>query len=155
MRLTLVYKRTHHGDPNDQGVFGCNDCMGRVRAWPFEAVIGIGGMGSTVEPDMAGRVNWIGIGPHKFPAPPDYNGPLVMFDHFLDCNSWEVMVCDEAPNLAARMYGVNVRTTMRFNRPTQSEIEELLAWAEESPPSPALAASAQITRRRRCRSATC
>src|SRR4051812_45820013 len=43
---TLVYKRTHSGDPDPKmGVFGNHDCMGEVRAWPFDAVIGIGGVG--------------------------------------------------------------------------------------------------------------
>ena len=37
---TLIYKRTHPGDPDAKGRFGIYDCMGRVRAWDFEAVIG-------------------------------------------------------------------------------------------------------------------
>ena len=40
---TLIYKRTHPGDPDEKGRFGICDCMGRVRAWDFEAVIGVGG----------------------------------------------------------------------------------------------------------------
>jgi hypothetical protein len=40
---TLVYKRTHTGDPNTQGVFGCHDCMGQIRRRSFDAVIGVGG----------------------------------------------------------------------------------------------------------------
>jgi hypothetical protein len=43
---TLIYKRTHTGDPDPEtGVFGNNDCMGEVRCWDFDAVIGIGGIG--------------------------------------------------------------------------------------------------------------
>ena len=57
---TLIYKRTHHGDPDVSGQFGIHGCMGRVRAWDFEAVIGVGGVGP--EPRSEGldcKVNWI------------------------------------------------------------------------------------------------
>ncbi len=38
---TLIYKRTHSGDPDPEtGVFGNHDCMGRVKDWQFDAVIG-------------------------------------------------------------------------------------------------------------------
>lgn len=43
MRI-LAYKRTHTGDPDANGVFGVNDCMGRVRSLEFDAVIGVGGL---------------------------------------------------------------------------------------------------------------
>jgi hypothetical protein len=37
---TLIYKRTHSGDPDPKaGVFGCNNCMNTVRGWGFDAVI--------------------------------------------------------------------------------------------------------------------
>ena len=60
---TLIYKRTHHGDPDATGQFGIHDCMGRGRAWDFEAVIGVGGVGP--EPRSQGldcKVNWIILG---------------------------------------------------------------------------------------------
>lgn len=81
MGQTLIYKRTHTGDPNTSGVFGCHDCMGgvrgksfegKVRGCSFDAVIGVGGKrpdrGSE---DIAGRINWIGISPTRTPVPPD------------------------------------------------------------------------------------
>ena len=77
---TLIYKRTHHGDPDVTGQFGIYDCMGRVRAWNFEAVIGVGGVGA--EPTshgLDGKVNWIGIGPHRR-AVVGKRGPIVTFD---------------------------------------------------------------------------
>src|SRR6266487_386945 len=65
MRI-LVYKRTHNGDPDSNGCFGIDDCMGMVRYRPFDAVIGIGGIGSDAQANgIAGKVNWIGIGPRK------------------------------------------------------------------------------------------
>jgi len=73
---TLIYKRTHPGDPDGKGQFGIHGCMGRVRTWRFEAVIGVGGTGA--EPrshGLDGKVNWIGIGPHKMGAV-DHNSAL-------------------------------------------------------------------------------
>jgi hypothetical protein len=64
---TLIYKRTHNGDPDPEtGTFGNADCMGRVRGWNFDAVIGVGGIGREPELEgIAGKVTWVGIGPHK------------------------------------------------------------------------------------------
>ena len=45
---TLVYLRTHNGDPDEEDVFGIHDCMGQVRSWRFEAVIGVGGMSASL-----------------------------------------------------------------------------------------------------------
>ncbi len=61
---TLVYKRTHRGDPDDRQIFGIADCMGQVRGYNFDSVIGVGG--SSPDPgheDIAGRVTWIGLNP--------------------------------------------------------------------------------------------
>jgi len=82
---TLIYKRTHSGDPDPKtGVFGNNDCMGRNRGWDFGAVIGIGGMGPEPErKGIAGKLTWIGIGSHKIGEPNrSRRGPLLTFDHF-------------------------------------------------------------------------
>src|SRR3989442_10716413 len=82
---TLIYKRTHSNDPDPRtGVFGNRDCMGQVRAWDFDAVIGIGGVGD--EPRrhrIAGKLTWIGIGPQRLYDDPDRRGPQVTFRHFL------------------------------------------------------------------------
>src|SRR4051812_46355351 len=67
-RRVLIYKRTHIGDPNSQGDFGCHDCMGRIRGYTYDAVIGIGG--SSCEPrsqGIDGRITWVGVGPHQWP----------------------------------------------------------------------------------------
>ena len=79
---TLIYKRTHSGDPDPaSGVFGNANCMRSVRAWPFDAVIGIGGIGpEPTRKGIAGKLTWIGIGPHKTGDP---RRPHVTFDHFL------------------------------------------------------------------------
>ena len=55
---TLIYKRTHIGDPDATGCFGIRDCMGSVRSHDFNAVIGVGGIGREPESyGIAGKVN--------------------------------------------------------------------------------------------------
>lgn len=133
---TLVYKRTHHGDPDLAGQFGVYDCMGRVRAWNFEAVIGVGGIGSeSMSYGLDGKVNWIGIGPHKRAAA-GKRGPLVTFDRFLylgaDGPDFETL----APVLAHRIYSRNVRVVMKgFSAAEQAEVDKILALARNAPPS--------------------
>lgn len=55
----LIYKRTHTGDPCKCGVFGVHDCMGRIREWNYDAVLGIGA--KTAPKTLTGRLTWVGI----------------------------------------------------------------------------------------------
>ncbi len=64
IKRILVYKRTHNGDPDEAGVFGCNDCMGTVRDRNFDAVIGVGGISATSY-KMDRKITWIGIRPRE------------------------------------------------------------------------------------------
>ena len=83
MRI-LVYKRTHDADPDQDGYFGAYDCMGCVRNLQYDAVIGVGGVGpEAIANGISGKINWIGIGPHKSFVQ-GKRGPEVTFDHFLD-----------------------------------------------------------------------
>jgi hypothetical protein len=136
---TLVYLRTHNGDPDQEGVFGIHDCMGQVRSWGFEAVIGVGGMSAEARSwGISGRVTWIGIGPHKHDGP--YNAPLVTFKHFVYFGDDGLDFWAEAPTLARRMYrtGHHVRTVMDdLSAQEQAEVAKLLLLAEDAPPSPA------------------
>ena len=99
---TLIYKRSHDDDPGKTGQFGIYNCMGRVRTWAFEAVIGVGGRGPRPRKlGLADKVNWIGIGPRKASVPGKH-WPIVTFDHFV---SWGAAGPDFetlAPLLAAR-----------------------------------------------------
>jgi hypothetical protein len=111
---TLIYKRTHSGDPDPEtGVFGNHDCMGSVRAWKFDAVIGVGGIGS--EPTnhgIAGRLTWVGIGPKRLLGEPDQSngrGPRLRFEHFLYLGESGPLLRDQYPTLASRMYNKKVR----------------------------------------------
>ena len=134
MRI-LVYKRTHNGDPDRDGCFGIHDCMGVVRKRDFDGVIGVGGIGPEANANgIAGKVNWIGIGPHKTET--QKRGPHVTFDHFLDFGTDGPDFLDMAPTLANRMYSQNVRHVMDdLDEDEYAEVMELLKLAEHAPPS--------------------
>jgi hypothetical protein len=142
---TLIYKRTHSGDPDpNTGVFGNHDCMGEVRGRPFDAVIGIGGVGQ--EPQrhhIAGKLTWVGIGPQVV----DHigRGPELIFHHFWYRGDEGPLLQTNYPALASRMYNKNVRVLMHSpsssERPGRRvaaldrEIREILRLALDAPPS--------------------
>jgi hypothetical protein len=144
MMRTLVYKRTHTGDPDtNTGVFGNNNCMKSVRGWGFDAVIGIGGRGK--EPTLVGiacKVTWIGIGKHEASSDPHRpfvtsKHPLVTFDHFLHYGESGPLLDEIAPALAKRMlYDSNVRKAI-YTPSSEGwpEIEKILKLAADAPPS--------------------
>ena len=128
---TLVYKRTHRGDPDDSGVFGVNDCMGGVRGWDFDAVIGVGGS----HPDrghecIARKVNWVGIGPHEVGA--TARGPCLGFDFFCRFDEAGPLLEARAPELFGYMFEEkHVRVLLSQNHPQkiQADVQSLLTWA--------------------------
>jgi hypothetical protein len=133
---TLVYKRTHDGDPDRAGRFGAYDCMGSVRTRRFEAVIGVGGVGA--EPrrhGIAEKVNWIGIGPHK--TGKGRRGPVLTFDRFKWFGREGPRLAVVAPALAAHLYGRNVRSLMSFSDVEAAEVRSILDMARDAPRSPA------------------
>jgi hypothetical protein len=133
----LVYKRTHNGDPDEYGVFGVHDCMGAVRDRDFNAVIGVGGVGDEPEQfGIAGKVNWIGIGPHKFNTR-GLKRPMVTCDHFLDFGTSGQAFRSLAPTLAERIYSNNVRAVMdSLSEQEYSQADGILQLATAAPPSP-------------------
>jgi hypothetical protein len=133
---TLIYKRTHVGDTDAAGRFGINGCMGRVRAWPFEAVIGVGGVGDqATRHGIADRVTWVGLGPPKTIGG-DARGPLVTFDHFLLLDRQGPTFSRVAPHLARRIYSKNIRATMRIvTLVERREVAAILRLAELAPRS--------------------
>jgi hypothetical protein len=113
----LIYKRTHRGDPDRQGLFGNEDCMGRVRNWDFDAVIGIGGKSSWKDHEgIREKINWIGLGPKKVPSP-DRRGDCVVFEHFALYEDDGVNIKTVYPKLYEFMYG----NRKRFAMPLQLE----------------------------------
>lgn len=147
---TLIYKRTHSGDPDPaSGVFGNADCMRSVRAWPFDAVIGIGGIGpEPIRNGIAGKLTWVGIGAHKTG---DTLRPRVAFEHFLYFGDNGRSFTTLAPILAAHIYGRNVRTIMNsLSDKERAETERILRMALDAPASAALLrrANVALTKRR-------
>ena len=110
--------------------------MGKVRDRDFDAVIGVGGIGTEAEDcGIAGRINWIGIGPHKLKVR-GVKWPMLTFDHFCDfgTNGRDFRIL--APNLAERMYSNNFRQVMDDVSPVEyCEMESILRLAEAAPPS--------------------
>jgi hypothetical protein len=132
MRI-LVYKRTHVGDPNTTGVFGVSDCMGRVRAMKFSAVIGIGGVGSEpINAKIAGKITWIGVGARKKRVG-GLRGPIVTFRHFVLFDRRGPFLDKIAPKLAARMYRRHApRHVCNFVGAERAEIRAILKLAEDA-----------------------
>jgi hypothetical protein len=133
---TLIYKRTHSGDPDPQtGVFGNNDCMKRVRGWSFDAVIGVGGVGRKAERNgIASKLTWVGIGPHKTG---NRKKPLVAFNHFLYYGEDAPLLEERAPRLARHIYDGKVRLMMESSLPEaeRREVQKILKTARAAPPS--------------------
>jgi len=141
---TLIYKRTHEGDPDHRkGVFGNRKCMGTVRGWAYDAVIGVGGIGrKAIRSGIARRITWIGIGPHKTGKDP--RRPKVTFDHFRYCGKEGPLLETVAPALASRIYGKNVRVILDGLTPEERlEVENILRNATEAPPSGQLEGASQ------------
>lgn len=132
----LVYKRTHTGDPDESGTFGCNGCMGTVRGWEFDAVIGIGGIGR--EPQVEGiayKLTWIGIGPHKRMVP-GKRDPEVQFDHFVLFDEKGEDFRKLAPKLAKRMYENGIRVVLHdLSAAELAEVATIVKRAKNAPPS--------------------
>lgn len=141
----LIYKRTHSGDPDPKtGVFGNHDCMGKVRDWPFDAVIGIGGVGQEPQSHrIAGKLTWIGIGPQAI----DYigRGPQLIFRHFWYRGEDGPVLRTNYPALAGCMYDTNRRVLMHSLPSIEHQdgqvanldrdVREILHLARDAPPS--------------------
>jgi hypothetical protein len=124
MSHVLIYRQTHLDDPGDTGVFGINDCMGRIRDLDFEAVIAI----------LRSEVSWVGIGARKIRWPG--HNHQVTFQHFasiLPAQSYPV-----PPHLdqfmTGKRYIVHPLLT-QTKTPLIIEIRIVLQLAINAPPS--------------------
>lgn len=134
---TLVYKRTHVGDPDGNGGFGICDCMKSVRAFQFHNVIGVGGIGD--EPRSRGinnKINWIGLGARTNFASP-YQHPIITFDHFVLYDQTGRELKDVAPELALRLYSNPAPRYLldSINEQERKEIKRILRAAKDAPQS--------------------
>jgi hypothetical protein len=129
MRI-LTYKRTHIGDPDKEGRFGIYNCMGRVRSFIFDAVIGVGGIGQ--EPKsykIDRRINWVGINP-KRKRRSGGNGAIITFETFLLLDEHGPLLETLAPNLANRMYNRGARILLNgCSDLERSEALGILKWS--------------------------
>jgi hypothetical protein len=133
-KTVLIYKRTHTGDPDESGCFGCRCCMGRVRDRDFAAVIGVGGVGQEpVEAGIARKITWIGIGPRQVGVADD-GYPVWAFEHFYLKDKDGKLLSDKAPRLARRMFGRNGPREIMAE--PDEEINAVLKLAGTSNPSP-------------------
>lgn len=152
--VILVYRRDHKGDPDERGIFGIDDCMGRVRNWEYKAVIGIGGSKPSCK-ELTYKINWIGFGPDKVKIVPmaedrarmkmadsdfkDFRAPFVTFDRFLLLNESGPLVKDKAPNLHKYMFeeGRIPHQAKNFEKLPEiyAELKEILKLADDALPS--------------------
>jgi hypothetical protein len=134
MRI-LTYKRTHVGDPDQYGRFGIYDCMGRVRNYAFDAVIGVGGIGQ--EPKSFGidrKINWVGINP-KRKLSVGGKGVEVTFKKFLRLEEDGPLLETLAPSLARRMYDGGARILLKnYNNRERREANAILRWSLNQKP---------------------
>ncbi len=138
-QVVLIYKRTHKGDPNAEGIFGINGCMGRIRNWEFNSVIGIGGKRPDAgSENIAYKINYIGIGARKVPVNPKDGWPYVIFANFRLYEENGILLEEIAPNLYKHMYDVDRRVIKSSSLPTiamHEEVLKILKLAENAPPS--------------------
>lgn len=131
---TLIYKRTHIGDPGKEGWFGINGCMGQVRAYDFDAVIGVGGIGQEpIENGIAQKITWIGTGAKKEDNSSVDGHPMITFEHFILFDEKGEGFSEKAPVLAKRLFDSAARHFMMDS--DNEEIERILAMAKDSLPS--------------------
>jgi hypothetical protein len=133
----LIYKRTHKGDPDRNGIFGNEDCMGRIRNWDFDAVIGIGGKSPWKQHEgIKKKINWIGLEPKKIIAE-HLRGAKIVFGHFALFEENGVDIEDEYPNLFDYMYGSQKRFDMSSSLPENvfREVKQILDSVKHNPPS--------------------
>jgi len=122
---TLIYKRTHTGDPDINGIFGIHDCMGRLRDLDFDSVVGIGGISKEpVSYKINGKINWVGCGARKMNI---YGITVVSFRYFCLLESTGPELSSIAPLLAKRMYYENTRYILhKYSPQERNELEKII-----------------------------
>ena len=133
----LIYKRTHTGDPDHNGVFGNEDCMGKVRNWDFDAVIGIGGkVPWNGHAGTKQKINWAGLEPKRLPAE-HLRGDKIVFGHFalFEENGADIEV--QYPKLFEYMYESRKRFDMSSDLPDDvfNEVTQILDSIKDTPAS--------------------
>ena len=153
---TLVYKRTHTGDPDKMGIFGIHDCMGRVRCWNFDAVIGVGGKSPLHGHEgIALKITWIGINPRKIEGDSEIvlRGPLLEFEYFVLWDETGLDLKTHAPHLFRYMFeDQQVRVVMSHSLriEMQEEVTKILELAENHKSTPSRVFGKNISTKQKC-----
>ncbi len=139
----LVYRRTHTGDPSrETGEFGVHDCMGRVRNWTFDAVIGIGGKKPWAGGEkIAEKITWVGVGVGNKREPTErekselnkeqFGGHIVQFDRWIVLDEDGPPLKEISPILHKYMFsdGRIPRAALNFSRDIDRELIRIIDWA--------------------------
>lgn len=128
----LIYKRNHTGDPDSNGTFGCDDCMGKIRGYRYDAVIGIGVSRPWPEFEgIADRITWVGVGPRRVGTHKARAAPVIRFDrwHVSDAKGKDLR--SFAPRLAEYFYSKHRRYFFSdgLSDEIQQDIERILKLA--------------------------
>jgi hypothetical protein len=125
---------THKGDPDpDLGCWGVEDCMGQVRGYDFDAVIGIGGRSWwTDQTSRVGEIVWIGVGPQVVIE--GRRGPVLRFAHFRYFQEGELVLRQIAPKLGKAMYNCRLKL-YGFSQLEEQEIKRICRLAMKAGPS--------------------
>jgi len=133
----FIYKRTHKHDPDENGVFGNQDCMGRLRNGDYDAVIGIGGLSPWPDHiDIMGKINWVGLERKKNPAPKK-RGDEIVFSHFKLYEEKGKDIQQNYPNFYKYIYGSRCRFVKKSDFPAevQKELDQIINSIKKCPPS--------------------
>jgi len=143
MTRTLIYKMVALKDPDhERGIFGLPDekldCMGRVRGYEFDSVVGIGGDGKDAQRSgIARRLVWVGKGRERENW--SLRGPTLRFKHFRYFGEEGKHLGERYKALAAYMY-MNSKHFVVFDldhtdESIRTEIGDILRDAESAPSS--------------------
>lgn len=134
--IVLIYKRTHKHDPREDGIFGIENCMGKIREWQFDAVIGIGGKRPWAEDKgIAKKINWIGVGATKHKVS-SFTHKVVTFKNFCLFEEKGLLLETIAPKLSQYLYVENSRCrfvkSTSLNEEMYQEVLKVLELAKNS-----------------------
>ncbi|MBK1888457.1 hypothetical protein Undi14_00320 [Undibacterium sp. 14-3-2] len=107
--------------------------MGQVRGYHFDAVIGVGGIGTDPRADRIDRkINWVGINPK--PTKNQVNGaPVISFEYFILLEQDGPLLHVIAPKLARRMYENGVRILITgYSEEEKAEAVSIINWARKA-----------------------
>lgn len=124
----LIYKMTHLGDPDPRlMVWGRegSDCMGRVRSFSFDAVIGVGGHGAEARRNgIAGRIVWAAISPSRIGF--TRRGPILSFARMTYLCKEGPFILEAAPALAVALRRFRLNHTVNQQTEIQALLNQLL-----------------------------